>query len=273
VTPFRQSIRVVVVDNEPLARECISTIVGADPDVELVGRFDDGASALAGIATVRPHLLFLDINVPELTGFDVLSLLDPHVVPAVVMVTAFDRSAIRALEVNAIEYLLKPVTEERVAVALKRGKDRVRGTIAGALSPRMADVLGRRAVSGTIPTIGPRGGSKIERLLVREAGRVRFVPVREIHWIEGADYYVKVHAAGTTLLMREALASLAGRLDPSRFYRIHRSAIVALDHVREIRTDGRSDCYVVLKGGARLPISRGRRAELEYALERTRDPE
>jgi two-component system LytT family response regulator len=245
----------MVVDDEPLAREGLVDLLRAMPDVEVAGAHADGESALRAIDANTPDVLCVDIRMPGLDGFDVVAALDPERTPAVIFVTAYDAFAVRAFEVNAIDYLLKPVTADRLSTAIEKVRDRKR---LEPLTPeRFTDLLEKLA-----PTRSPGAG----RLIVREVGRIVVIPTRDIDWIEGADYYARLHIGAKSHLIRESLASLERRLDPVRFHRVHRSAIVNLDRVRAVEAAERGDAVVVLTTGSRIRVTATRRAELERRL-------
>ena len=249
-----ERVRLAVVDDEPLARKTIRLLARRDPEVAVVAECRNGAEALEAVREHRPDVLFLDVQMPELDGFDVVELLGEEA-PAVVFVTAYDQYAIRAFEVHAIDYLLKPFTDERFEKALARAKDVVRRQGLAAARGRMAKL-----------TAAHRGTAK--RFMVRSAGRVVFLKAEEIDWIEAADYYARLHVAGASYLIRESMNDLEAALDPEAFVRIHRSAIVNLDRVREMRPLFRGELVVVLDDGTQLRMSRSRREELESRFRR-----
>ena len=247
-------LKVLVADDEPLAREGIRLLLARDPRVELVGEAASGLEAVDKTRSLKPDLLFLDVQMPELDGFEVLRALSEEDVPAVVFVTAFDRFALRAFEVHALDYLLKPFDDERFREALERAKrDRVRAraVLAASLPALLQDHAGR-------PDARP-----VSRLVVRDIGRVVFVSVEEIDWIEAQDYYVALHVGPKSYLHRETMTSLEGRLDPALFLRIHRSAMVNVKSLRELRREGRRDLVAVLANGVELKVARSARVKLE----------
>jgi two-component system LytT family response regulator len=250
-------LRVAVVDDEPMARRILRGLLAADPEVELVAE-GDAAGLLPRLPGLASDLLFLDVEMPEVSGFDLLERLegdgDP---PVVVFVTAYDRYALAAFRVHAVDYLLKPFTDERFAAALAHAKARVRerrGPGREALAALLAEV---RA--------GREGGGR-ERLLVRVGEKTVVVPAADIDWIEAADYYARLHCGGRSYLVRESLAALEGALDPGAFCRVHRSAIVRLDRVAEVHPHFACESVIVLRDGRRLPLARSRRRELESRL-------
>ena len=245
----------MVVDDEPLAREGLVELLRAMPDVEIAGAFADGVSALHAIDAKVPDVLCIDIRMPGVDGFDVVAALDPDRTPALIFVTAYDAFAVRAFEVNAMDYLLKPVTAERLAAAIDRVRDRKRPE---PMTPeRLTDLLEKLA-STRSPGVG--------RLIVREVGRVVVIPTSDVDWIEGADYYARLHIGTKSHLIRESLSSLERRLDPARFQRLYRSAIVNLSKVRVVEAAERGDGVVVLTTGARIRVTASRRGELERRL-------
>ena len=235
-------IRVVVADDEPLARHRIRRLLRREADVTIAAECADGAGTIAAVLRESPDLLFLDVQMPELDGFGVMRALPPGKAPVTVFVTAYDRYAIRAFDAQALDYLLKPYTEARFRVAFARARA----------------VLARAAV--TPPQ------EWLERVLIREEGRVRIVPVDEIDYLEASRNHVRVHAGGAAYLLREPLGALEARLDPARFGRIHRSTLVNLSRVAELEPWFSGDYHVVLAGGTRLRLSRTHRHEFESRL-------
>jgi two-component system LytT family response regulator len=247
-------IRVLVVDDEPLARATLVGLLAADPEVELAGEAAGGreAAALLGGADV----VFLDVQMPGGDGFDLLrAAAAPR--PAVVFVTAHDAHALRAFDVDAVDYLLKPFDDDRFGRALARAKAHVRKGRAEALARQVAALFLPAAAAAPAP---------VARLAVRDGGRVRLVPVDDIDWIGAEDYYAELHVGGQAHLLREPLQRLEARLDPARFVRVHRSAIVNLARVREVESSSRGDGALVLRDGTRLRLSRTRRAAIYARL-------
>jgi two-component system LytT family response regulator len=232
------TFRALIVDDEPLARESIRVLLERDRDVEIVGECS-GVDAAALVARTRPHIMFLDVHMPEIDGFDLLGRIGEQAVPAVVFVTAYDAFAIKAFEVQALDYLLKPFDDARFARTLARAKER-----AAAPPPKSA------------------GGYR-HRFLVRVRDRIVVVNAPDIDWIEAADYYASIHAGGHAYLLREPLAELEKSLDPEVFFRVHRSAIVNLARVREIHPMFHGDSMLVLSDGSQVKLSRSRRGEFE----------
>jgi two-component system, LytTR family, response regulator len=255
---MRPQLRVVVVDDEPLARSGVADLVREDPDLDVVAECADGRSALEAIERLRPDLVLLDVQMPELDGFEVLRRLDPARRPAVIFITAYDEFAVRAFDVHALDYLVKPFDDARFAEALERAKLVVLSG-GGELGRRLDALLSQLAAGGP-------PGSALNRIVVKTGGRVTFVRVEELDWVEAADYCVKLHAGGRSHVIRESMGALEGRLDPRRFFRVNRSAIVNLDRVREIQPYFKGEQMVLLQDGTQLKLSRGRRVELEERL-------
>jgi two-component system LytT family response regulator len=244
------ALRVLLVDDEPLVREGIREYLADEPDVVVAGECADGLEALAFLeGAERPvDVAFLDIRMPRLDGLELARALVPDG-PAVVFVTAFSEHAIRAFELNAVDYLLKPFDRERLRAALDRARARRGGSGQADLASRLERVLADLQ----------RERGWAERLLVRQEGRIRLVPVEAVDWIEAADNYVRIHAGGERHLLRETIRSLEERLDPARFARIHRSAIVNLSCIRELQPTFNGEYAVLLKTGAKLTLSRSYR--------------
>jgi two-component system LytT family response regulator len=262
-----ETIRALIVDDEPLAREGIRLLLEVDPEIEVAGECGAGGKAAAMIRDLRPDLLFLDVQMPEKNGFEVLSSLDSGRMPAVIFVTAYDKYALRAFEVQALDYLLKPFTDERFRAAVARAKGRIEGGRVNEVNKRMKALLEsyRQRVTEAESTDRPR---YLERLIVKSGGRVLFLAVGEIDWIEAADYYVQLHVGGKSHLLRETIASLEAQLDPNMFLRIHRSTLVNMDRVKEVKPHSHGNCQLILDDGTVLELSRRRRERLRSALNR-----
>ena len=265
-------IRVVAVDDEPLALAGLRGLLSRDPEVEVVAQCDGGDEAVDVILALEPDLVLLDIQMPEMDGFDVVRAVGAERMPPVIFVTAFDRFAVRAFEVSAVDYLLKPFDDERFTVALDRAKRVVRRSDRADVTEQLLALLelvksNTAAAARAKPSAG--GSSDSTRLVVRLPGRTLFVPYKDVTWIEGADYCARVHVGRKSHLLRESLRSLATRLDPHQFVRIHRSAIVNATHVRELRVGDGTDGIAVLDDGTELRVGRGRRSVLEAVLERS----
>lgn len=244
-------IRTLVVDDEPLARHRVATLLRASSDFEVVGQAAHGASAIAQIEKAMPDVVFLDVQMPEVTGFDVVDAIGVNAMPITVFVTAHDAFAVRAFEVQAIDYLLKPFGDDRFAQVL----DRVRRQVA----------TGRRS-TGVLSSL-LAGVPRTPKLVARGGGLARIIPLEDVHWIGAAGNYAEVHTATRSLLIDESIASLAARLPPQHFARIHRAAIVRLDLIAEVRAGSHGDGALRLKSGAELRISRRYREAVRAYLE------
>jgi two-component system LytT family response regulator len=246
-------IRVLLVDDEPLARQRLRALLEAEPDMEIAGECADGGQAVEAIRRHRPDLVFLDVRMPELDGFGVLDALAEEPRPAVVFVTAYDRFALKAFEVNALDYLLKPFDRERFRKALERAREQIGRTQGEEVSAQLRDLLK-----------DARDGRKyLDRVVIKSASRVFFLRVGEIDWIEAAGNYLKLHAGGEAHLLRETMNNLEARLDPACFLRIHRSTIVNIERIQELQPWFHGDYLVLLHDGTRLTLSRGYRQKLQ----------
>lgn len=241
------TLRVVVVDDEQLPRQRVSDLVRADPRLELVREAEHGAAALDAIVECRPNLVFLDIQMPELDGFQVISALDDDALPAVVFVTAYDEYAIRAFEVDAIDYLLKPVTAERFGAAVERVLSRIDRREASLDSP-IRTLASRAEERRIVPAT---------RFVARRGSKHYFVKVADIDWIEAVGNYVRLQTGEGSHLIRETMKGIEAKLDPAEFVRIHRSALVALDRIQSIEAREQGEYLVTMRGGAKLASSRG----------------
>jgi two-component system LytT family response regulator len=251
-------IRAIIVDDEPLGRERIRTLLREDADVDVVGEAADGRQAIAAVERLRPDLLFLDVQMPEMDGFAVLDAIADKHMPAIIFVTAYDRYAVQAFEVHALDYLLKAFDRERFESAVARAKEEIRRSREGILNERLLTLL---------EDLESRK-QQATRLVIKASGRIFFLPVEEIDWVEAADNYVRIHAAGKEHLMRETLQSLEGRLDPAMFLRVHRSTIVNIDRIRELQPMFHGDYALRLCDGTELTLSRNYRDKLGESLAR-----
>jgi two-component system LytT family response regulator len=238
-----QKIRALIVDDEPLARSNLKVLLRQDLDIESIAECGSGAEAIAEIRSTRPDLVFLDVQMPECSGFDVLEKLKTdEFLPVIVFVTAFDEYALRAFDAGALDYLLKPFDDARFTLAMQRARQKI----------------------AALPAGQPR---EIPRLRVRSAGQVAYVPIPDIDWVEAADYYVCLHVGPKSHLLRQSMAELEQELDGKVFCRIHRSAIVNLRRVRALEVDSAGEYQVVLACGKKLRLSRRFRKELQARME------
>ena len=256
-------ITALVVDDEPLARDKIRTHLQSHPEITIVGECGDGVSAVRVARSLKPALIFLDVQMPGADGFTVLESLDMNPMPSIVFVTAFDKYAVRAFEVHALDYLLKPFDRKRFDEALSRVVRQI--SRQSTSESRLLDLM-EELKSGV--TAADRYA---QRLVVRTQGRIIFLGTEEIDWIESAANYVRLHVGGNSHLMRETMASIGSRLDPKEFVRIHRSYIVRVASVREMEPWSHGEYILILKDGAQLTSSRGYRDQVAVLLGRDSD--
>ena len=252
-------IRALVVDDEPLAREMIREMLASDSEVEVVGECANGREAIEAIKASTPDIVLLDIQMPELGGFEVLESLGPNATPYVIFVTAYDQYAVRAFEVHALDYLLKPFDRERFEAAWRRAKDQIK---LDRTSRRDQDII---ALLEELKA-GPR---YLERLVIKNGGRVFFLHVQDIYCIEAEGNYVRVYDNQKGYLLRETISSLEEQLDPKQFLRIHRSAIVRIDRIKEMQPWFHGEYRIIMENGKQLALSRNYRANLQEAVGNT----
>ena len=291
--PDRRPLRVLIADDEPLARQRIEDLLRHEPDVELAGTASDGLAAVKAIRSLRPDLVFLDVQMPGRTGLEVVRDVGPEAMPATIFVTAFDQHALKAFELAAVDYLVKPFDDERFEQAFRRARrlveleevSRLRAQLLAVLGqpargapPELQDTAdgGRQRHRGDAsrtsspaepadraPSHAPRW---LERIAVETKGKVRVIPVAEIDFIVASGPYAELYVGDRRHLIREAMQTLEERLDPAHFLRIHRSIIVRLELVETLLKSPGGDYEVQLKGGRKLRVSRSRREELERRL-------
>jgi len=256
----RETIRALIVDDEPLARRTLRSFLSRHEDVSVAAECGNGRDAIAAIRAHRPDLVFLDIQMPGVTGLDVIDEIGPSEMPFVIFVTAYDTHLLAAFELHAVDYLLKPFTDERFEAALAHARTRVRERNAAGLAATLASLVAAPArAAGTEP---------LQRFTVPADGRILFVRASDVDWIEAEDYYVCLHCAGARHLIRETMSALEAQVDPAQFVRVHRSAMINVDRVTELRPLFKGECTVRLRDGTEIRVSRGRRAALEAALRR-----
>jgi two-component system LytT family response regulator len=242
-------MRVLIVDDEPLARRGLRRLLESEAGIEIAGEAGSGTAAIEAIETLKPDLVFLDIQMPEMDGLTVVETIGPDRMPPVIFVTAYDQYAINAFDVNAADYVLKPVDPER----FHRAVDRVRKQRSDDLEERL-----RRVLASARP--------RTERLVVRSTGKIQFVNIEDIDWINAEDNYVRIHAAGKTYLMRETVSGIEQRLDATTFVRIRRSTIVRIDRIHEIKPLLNGTFELVLHDGTRVTSARRFREAVESLL-------
>jgi two-component system LytT family response regulator len=248
-----KKIRTLVVDDEPLARERLASLLQPLEDVELVGECRDGEEAVIALHDLTPDLVFLDIQMPGMSGFDVIDAVGTDKMPLVIFVTAYDQHALRAFQVRALDYLLKPFDRERFTEALQRARQQLERDDSGDIGRRLLALVKDLR----------RDPPKADRLVVKSGGRLFFLRTDEIDWVEAAGNYVRLHVGNTSHLLRETMTAMEARLDPERFVRIHRCRIVNVDRIQEMQPWLNGEYAVVLRTGARLTLSRGYREKLQ----------
>jgi two-component system LytT family response regulator len=246
------TIRTVIADDEGLARKKLKILLSAESSVDLIAECQDGKQTVATVLEHKPDLLFLDIQMPDFDGFKVLDQIPADRMPIVIFTTAFDQYAIRAFDAHALDYLLKPFHQERVHRALERVKQELLKVHEQSVKARILELL-----SEAKPKTKP-----LRRLVIRTAGRVVFLDMNEIDWIEAAANYVKLHVGKESFLLREGIGHISAKLDPERFVRIHRSSIVNVNRIRELQPCESGEYIAVLRDGKELSCSRGCRPQL-----------
>jgi two-component system LytT family response regulator len=255
-------IKTLIVDDEAIARERVRRFLDAESDIEILGECRDGCETVAAIRKLQPDLVFLDIQMPQMSGFEVLAAIGSEPLPAIVFVTAYDQYAIQAFAVHALDYLLKPFNQERFRQTLnhvrkqlaRRDEDSSHNSVDSRLLSLLEDIKS-----------GPKYA---ERLVIKATGRVYFLKTDEIDWIEACGNYVNLHAGDETHLLRETLSHLEGRLNPAKFLRIHRSRLVNLDRIKELTPLFNGDYTVSLQDGTELVLSRTYRDRLQDLIEK-----
>ena len=275
-------MRVLIVDDEPIARRRISRLLKLEDDVEVVSEVGSGTDAVAAIREQRPDLVFLDVQMPDLDGFGVVSALgEPEQMPAIVFVTAYNEYAVKAFDVNAVDYVLKPFDGERFRSAFQRARStleqknsaeagrRIKALLEEVLGEQRAQALaaGGTANGATLAPTVPRA-RYLDRLMVKHDGRVFFVKVSDVDWFEASGNYVRVHVGRVSHLIRETMHGIEAQLDPNLFARIHRAVIVNMDRIRELQPWFAGDYIVILRDGRQLKLSRTYREALQSRMHR-----
>jgi len=251
------TIRTIIADDEGLARTKLRVLLNSESGVNVVAECRDGKQTVAAVQSHKPDLLLLDVQMPDVDGFEVLKQIPVDEMPIVIFTTAFDHYAIRAFEAHALDYLLKPFNQERLHHALERVKTELLKSHEQTLRTRILDLLGE--VKPDSP--------QLRRLVIRTAGRVVFLDLNEVDWIEAAANYVKLHVGKDSYLLREGIGHISSRLDPDRFVRIHRSSIVNVSRIRELQPCDSGEYIAVLRDGKELSCSRGCRPQLLRLIE------
>lgn len=251
-----KTIRALIVDDEPLARDRLQALLTAEQDVEVVGQCRDGEEAVSAIVEHHPDLVFLDVQMPQMDGFEVIDAIGSDRMPLVIFVTAYDTHAIRAFQVRALDYLLKPFDRDRFSDALQRARRQLEDQSSGDLGRRLLALVKDLR----------RDQPRTDRLVVKSGGRLFFLRTDEIDWIEAAGNYVRLHVGSSAHLLRETMNAIESRLDPEKFFRIHRSRIVNMERIQELQPWLNGEYAVVLRTGERLTLSRGYREKLQDKL-------
>lgn len=251
-----RKLTTLIVDDEPLARERLLGLLSAEADIEVLGQCRDGEEAVSAIHERHPDLVLLDVEMPRMDGFEVIDTIGPDRMPMVIFVTAYDQHAIKAFQVRALDYLLKPFDRERFNDALQRARTQIESQASGDLGRRLMALMKDLK----------RDAPKTDRLVVKSGGRLFFLRADEIDWIEAAGNYVRLHVGPQSHLLRETMNGIEARLDPERFFRIHRCRIVNVERIQEMQPWLNGEYSVVLRTGARLTLSRGYRERLQEKL-------
>ena len=251
-------IRAIVVDDEPLARKTIKLLLSRDHDISIVGDCRNGAEAVKQITTRKPDIVFLDMQMPDMSGFEVVQSIGVEQMPLTVFVTAYDKYALKAFEMEALDYLLKPFDDSRFEQTLRRAKKNLSRSYRGSVVEKMDSVLDR---AHAVPSVRDSG-----RIVINARGKVLFLKTEGVDWITAADYYAEIHAQKQTFLYRQTMDQLEKQLDASKFVRIHRSTIVNIDRIKELRPTRHGDHMLILNDGTELKVSRRRRERLRAML-------
>ncbi len=245
-------INTLIVDDEPLARDRVKRFLRDEHDIKIVGECGNGKEAVAAIREQRPDLVFLDIQMPEKNGFEVVKALDERHMPAVIFVTAYDQYALQAFDVHALDYLLKPFNRDRLHRAVSHARNQIETKRIGNLDERLSSLIKDLKSERKY----------LERLVVKSVGRVFFLKVEDIDWIEASGNYVKLHSGRESHMIRETMNGIEAKLDPDRFFRIHRSTVVNIDRIKELHPMFSGDYAVILRNGTELALSRNYRERL-----------
>lgn len=242
-------IKTIIVDDEPLARKRVSQLLKKEPDVEIIAECGDGRAAISAIKEQQPDLIFLDVQMPEVSGFDVLRELQTDLAPAVIFVTAYDQFTVQAFDAHAVDYLLKPFGEERFRQAISRARQQIKAKTENHSDERFSLLLEHLKLNKGF----------LERLIVNHKNRLIIIPIGDVDWIETYGNYLKIHSGEKTYLVRETMNNLAARIDPAKFLRIHRSTLVNLDRIKELQPMFGGQYTIILLDGTELTLSRNYR--------------
>ena len=275
---MNRKIRALVVDDESLAREALLVLLNGDPEIEVIAECRNGKEAVAAIREQSPDVVFLDIQMPEMDGFQVVAEVGAMRMPVTIFVTAYDKHALRAFEAHALDYLLKPFDYDRFDTALQRAKTFARqqrlGEISESLLAVLHDLKSKNAETPSEKDDGkperPAHQEPLDRVVIKSGGRIYFLKTEEIDWVEGAGDYLTLHSGSQTHLIRETMGNFHAKLDPQKFLRIHRSTVVNIERIKDIRPLYKGEYVITLTSGASLKASRGYRHELQTLLDEAR---
>ncbi|HEX8265646.1 MAG TPA: response regulator [Pyrinomonadaceae bacterium] len=274
---MNRKIRALIVDDEPLARQALLVMLNNDPQMEVIGECRNGREAVKAIREQLPDIVFLDIQMPGMDGFEVIEQVGVNSMPVTVFVTAFDKHALRAFEAHALDYLLKPFDRERFNNALSRAKTIIRQQKLDKMSESLFAVVNdmkfaaeSSSQSGNRNPAAPGAGEPIDRVAIKSRGRVYFLKTEEIDWVEGAGDYLSLHAGSQSHLIRESMGNFYAKLDPQKFLRIHRSAIVNIERIKDIRPLFKGEYDITLTNGKRLNSSKSYRHHLQKLIDSAR---
>lgn len=260
------NIKALIVDDEYQARKGLRALLAVEPDIEIIGECSDGQQAIDEISRLAPDLVFLDVQMPDKNGFDVLAALDPERAPALVFITAYDQYALKAFEFSALDYLLKPFTDERFRQAVARARQQCRQRQTQHLGQQLWQLLEHHQRAAKHQEAAPV--EPLQRFFIKAGGAVHFVPVDEVDWLEADGYCTRIHVGKKAHLLRGNLGGFAAQLEPKKFTRINRSAIINLSRVQSLKNWFHGECLVVLSNGIELKVSAAYRRRLEHLLER-----
>lgn len=260
---MKKRIKVLIVDDEPLARDNLNLLLQEDKEVEIIDSCANGFDAKTAIQRHHPDILFLDVQMPKMNGFEVLKNIDASIMPVVVFVTAFDEFAIKAFDANAIDYLLKPFSDERFKQSLKKAKDHLNQRTLVEYAKHFVGLIENNFLSDDSIS----KNKYIHRISLKSVGKIQFLSVEDIDWIEADGSYVKFHTKNKTHLVRDTLTNLETKLNPETFLRIHRSTIVNIERIKEMHPYTRGEYVLILKDGTKLKMSRGQKEKLHQILD------
>ncbi|RMG31570.1 MAG: DNA-binding response regulator [Bacteroidetes bacterium] len=252
----------MIIDDEAEARAGIKLLLARDEEIRIVGSCSNGLEAIEAITAHQPQLLLLDIQMPEINGFEVLGSLPPTNMPAVIFITAYDQYALRAFDIHAIDYLLKPFTDQRFFEAIRHAKNHIQSASAAQIHQNLRALLAhyqQKLPREELPRLVHESQQQPERMVIKSEGSIIFLPIADIQWIEAHDYYIKIHLEHQSYLLRESMKRILQRLPAQKFCRIHKSSIVNLNFVQELQPVFNGEYAVVMQNGEKLKLSRGYR--------------